>query len=219
MTEREETKNRYFPPYCPVTFQQNWANSQNVKKVAQKDNFFTQDHLCENICHLVNFLTFSHRNCCLRTHIWVKLVSQFHYKNWTIVTITLFVGLSLTMVISIHNPEYEVLLRNSINKLKTNIKSFINKDDIFFNMAPRKIVVVPEKTINDDTTIKLITTTSKYNLSWDYLIFFQQFSKLQHDSIRGAVEGKTSKTLFSPWFWENGSSSDSMLCYDGLDWF
>ena len=175
--------------------------------------------LSENICHLVNFLTFSHRNCCLRTHIWVKLVSQFHYKNWTIVTITLFVGLSLTMVISIHNPEYKVLLRNSINKLKTNIKSFINKDDIFFNMAPRKIDVIPEKTINDDTTIKLITTTSKYNLSWDYLIFFQQFSKLQHDSIKGAVKGKTGKTLFSPWFWENGSSSDSTLCYDGLDWF
>ena len=81
-------------------------------------------------------------------------VSQFYYKNWTIVTITLFVGLSLTMAISIHNPEYEVLLRNSINELKTNIKSFIKK-------APRIIDVSPEKTINDDTTIKLITTTSK----------------------------------------------------------
>ena len=69
------------------------------------------------------------------------------------------------MAIFIHNPEYEDLLRNSINELKTNIKSFINKVDNFFNNPPKIVEVIPEKTINDDTTIKLITTTSKYNLS------------------------------------------------------
>ena len=64
------------------------------------------------------------------------------------------------MAIFIHNPECEVLLRNSINELKTNIKSFINKVDSFFNSAPKIVDVIPEKTIKDDTTIKLITTTS-----------------------------------------------------------
>ena len=72
----------------------------------------------------------------------------------------MFFGLSLTMAIFIHNPECEVLLRNSINELKTNIKSFINKVDSFFNSAPKIVDVIPEKTIKDDTTIKLITTTS-----------------------------------------------------------
>ena len=69
------------------------------------------------------------------------------------------------MAISIHNPEYEVSIRNSINELKTNIKSFFNKVDVSFNTAPKIVDVIPEKTIKDDTTIKLITTTSKYNLS------------------------------------------------------
>ena len=87
-------------------------------------------------------------------------MSPFHYKNWTIVTITLFVGLSLTMAIFIHNPECEVLLRNSINELKTNIKSFINKVDSFFNGAPKFVDVIPENTIKDDDIIKLIATTS-----------------------------------------------------------
>ena len=66
------------------------------------------------------------------------------------------------MAIFIHNPESEVLLRNSINELKTNIKGFINKVDIFFNNAPIIVEVTSEKTINDVTAIKLITTTSKY---------------------------------------------------------
>ena len=65
-------------------------------------------------------------------------------------TVVVVVGFSLTMALFVYNPEYEVLLRHSINDLKAKMSSFINKVDIFFQSAP--------KIIDDDDTVEIIDT-------------------------------------------------------------